>query len=72
MIKKTTLATFNDGEYAGQYDWSGGIPLSVGEEITVKVAGSMLVYVVTDKKTVLSDDGTDQDVSTNYFFSIKK
>jgi len=71
MIKKSTLATFNNGDYVGEYDWSGGIPLSVGEEITVTVKDKKLVYIVSDKQTQLSDDGQDQYVTTNYYFDLK-
>ncbi len=67
MIKKTTIATFKDGDYAGEYDWSGGIPLSVSETVYVKRKGQELIYKLVDKKTTLEDLGDDQIVRTEYF-----
>lgn len=49
MIKKTTIATFNNGAYAGQYDWQGGIPLSMGEVIEVNLDGKKLSYELLNK-----------------------
>lgn len=73
MIKKTTIATFKDGAYAGEYDWQGGIPLSVGETITVAVAGAAkLEYLLTGKDTSLEDDGRDQLVTTRYEFELRR
>jgi hypothetical protein len=71
MIKKTTTATFKDGQYAGEYDWQGGIPLSVGETITVTVAGTeKLDYTLVAKKTTLDDSGQDQTVTISYTFEL--
>src|SRR3990167_8920973 len=53
MIKKTTLATFKDGTYKGEYDWTGGIPLSQGELITIVVGQSELQYKLVSKTTRL-------------------
>lgn len=39
MIKKTTQAIFIDGDYKGEYDWKGGIPLSEGEQMQVHIGG---------------------------------
>ncbi len=72
MIKKVTIATFNDGDYAGDYDWTGGIPLTVNEEITIVLDGNKkLVYVLNDKQTTLTDNGKDQEVTIKYFFNVK-
>jgi len=68
MIKKTTTATFKDGNYAGEYDWQGGIPLSVGEIIKVTVNGEEMTYKLTEKTTSLDVTGQDQFVITNYSF----
>lgn len=71
MIKKTTQAIFQDGDYRGEYDWQGGIPMSEGETVTVttqdkKVSEYRLVY----KQTTLEDKGEDQVVVTRYIFSL--
>lgn len=72
MIKKVTLATFNNGDYAGVYDWTGGIPLTVGEEITIVLKShKILTYILNGKQTTLTDDGQDQKVVTKYSFDIK-
>jgi hypothetical protein len=50
MIKKTTIATFKNGDYAGQYDWRGGIPLTVGETISItQPNAARLEYKLVDK-----------------------
>jgi len=73
MIKKTTIATFKDGSYAGEYDWQGGIPLSVDETITVTVGKTeKLSYRLVDKETSLADDGQDQVVTTSYSFELSQ
>lgn len=70
MIKKSTTATFKGGEYQGIYDWQGGIPLTVGETITVIHNSKRLTYLLFDKKTILEDLGEDQNVRTEYFLSV--
>jgi len=71
MIKKATIATFNDGDYAGEYDWTGGIPLTVGEEIIIVLDNHQkLAYILSDKKTTLTDNGQDQEVVTEYSFNL--
>lgn len=73
MIKKTTIATFEDGNYTGEYDWKGGIPLSVGETITITVNNSdKLVYELITKETSLVDDGQDQEVTISYGFKLSE
>lgn len=69
MIKKTTIAVFRNGDYAGEYDWTGGIPLSVNEEITVLIGtDKKMKYKLVDKHTTLVDNADDQEVIINYFF----
>lgn len=70
MIKKTTRATFTNGGYKGEYDWKGGIPLGIGEKITIMRGAETLVYQVTDKKTTLNEDGDTQQVTTEYFLEL--
>lgn len=68
VIKKTTIATFLNGDYAGQYDWQGGIPVSVGEVIELTLNNKKLVYKLTNKKIELVVDGGEQLVTINYLF----
>ncbi len=68
MIKKQTIASFKDGNYAGDHDWKGGIPLSINEEITVTVGGEDLIYKLVDKEISMVDDGEDQEVVVKYYF----
>jgi hypothetical protein len=70
MIKKTTTATFKDGDYAGQYDWQGGIPLSVGEKVQVTLNGVKLNYKLVDKTTDLIVQREEQLVNTSYLFEL--
>lgn len=71
MIKKTTIATFRDGGYKGVYDWSGGIPLAVGETVTIIQNNQTLVYRVEDKQTRIEDGGEDQVVTIEYYLGYK-
>lgn len=68
MIKKTTTAIFKDGDYAGQYDWEGGIPLSVGEIINVNLNNNKFSYKLVDKTTNLTVSDKEQLVDTRYWF----
>ena len=70
MIKKVTTATFQDGGYKGVYDWSGGIPLTIGEIVTVVKDSQHFAYRLIDKKTTLEDFGEDQKVKTEYYLSL--
>lgn len=70
MIKKTTTATFKNGDYQGVYDWSGGIPLTVGETVTVMRNSQKHIYKLTNKETTLEDFGEDQDVKTEYYLEL--
>ncbi len=68
MIKKNTLAVFKDGDYKGEYDWTGGIPLTKDELVIVTKDGSEMVYKLVNKTTHLTDSGEDQDVQIKYYF----
>ena len=70
MIKKTTIAVFKDGDYKGEYDWKGGMPLSEGEVLVVHLKNpDRSISYVLDKKTIeLVDDGEDQLVKVEYNF----
>jgi hypothetical protein len=72
MIQKTTTATFKDGSYAGQYDWQGGIPLSVGEMMKVTLSGEQLSYTLVDKTTELTITEHKQLVTTCYWFELSR
>ncbi len=71
MIKKTTIATFKNGAYKGVYDWSGGIPLSVGEIVAVVRNSQKFLYKLIDKQTTLEDLGDDQNVTTEYYLELE-
>lgn len=66
MIKKNTKVVFRNGDFQGEYDWKGGIPLSVGEEMSVEVNGKNLVYKLSEKKVTCKSDGEDQVVDVFY------
>lgn len=70
MIKKTTIATFKDGDYAGEYDWQGGIPLSIGEVMDVSLNDVQLRYKLVDKTTKLTVKNDEQLVVTHYWFEL--
>jgi len=70
MIKKNTKAVFLDGDYQGEYDWKGGIPLSVGETMTVKIDGKELQYKLVQKKVTCDAKGEDQIVDVLYSFEL--
>lgn len=72
MIKKTTQAIFEDGEYQGTHDWKGGIPLSEGEEVKIHLQSSKeLTYTLTSKTVDFFENGDDQDVKIVYRFRLK-
>lgn len=70
MIKKSTKAIFKDGDYSGEYDWQGGIPLSADETILVKIESKVMTYRLTEKTTTLDVIGEDQIVETTYSFEL--
>ncbi len=70
MIRKNTLAIFYGGDYAGEYDWEGGVPLTVGENITVTLNDKSTDYNLKDKQTTLTDSGVNQEVLIKYYFEV--
>ena len=70
MIKKNTKAEFLDGDYKGEYDWKGGIPLSVGETMTVKINGKSLDYKLVKKEIICDAESEDQVVDVLYSFEL--
>lgn len=70
MIKKNTKAIFTDGDYKGEYDWKGGIPLSEGEIMSVKVSGKVLKYELTKKEISCDAENEDQIVDVVYTFEL--
>lgn len=70
MIKKSTKATFIDGDFKGEYDWRGGIPLSEGEVMNVKINNKLLKYKLIKKEINCDAEGEDQIVDVLYVFSL--
>ena len=67
MIKKTTTAIFDDGNYKGKKDWKGGIPLSEGEIITVNNQR----YILYNKTVEMTEQNEDQIVEIVYHFKLE-
>ncbi|MDP3987126.1 MAG: hypothetical protein Q8P81_02775 [Nanoarchaeota archaeon] len=70
MIKKNTKAIFLDGDFKGEYDWKGGIPLSEGEILSVKINGKLLQYRLTKKEVSCDAESEDQIVDVLYTFEL--
>ena len=70
MIKKNTKLIFIGGDYAGEYNWKGGIPLSVDEMMTVKINGKVLEYKLVGKVVSCDVEGEDQIVDVVYTFNL--
>ena len=70
MIKKNTKAIFLDGDFKGEYDWKGGIPLSEGEIMSVKINGKLLQYKLTKKEVSCDAESEDQIVDVLYTFEL--
>jgi hypothetical protein len=70
MIKKNTKAIFINGDFKGEYDWKGGIPLSEGETMTVKINGKLLKYKLTKKKIFCDAENEDQIIDILYSFEL--
>jgi hypothetical protein len=70
MIKKNTKAIFLDGDFRGKYDWKGGIPLSKGETLSVKINEKLLKYKLVKKKISCEARGGDQKVDVLYTFKL--
>jgi len=70
MIKKNTKAIFIDGDFKGEYDWEGGIPLSKNETMSVKINGKILQYKLIGKKISCDAESEDQIVDVIYTFKM--
>ncbi len=70
MIKKNTKAIFINGDFKGEYDWQGGIPLSEGETMSVKIKGKVLKYKLTKKEINCNAEKEDQIVDVVYTFKM--
>jgi len=70
MIKKNTKAIFLDGDFKGEYDWKGGIPLSEGEIMSVKINGKLLQYKLVKKEVSCDAENEDQIVDVLYTFEL--
>ena len=70
MIKKNTKVIFLDGDYEGEYDWKGGIPLSEGEIMSVKINGKILQYKLNKKEVSCDAESEDQTVNVVYTFKL--
>jgi hypothetical protein len=68
MIKKTTKAIFKENGEERVEDLVGGIPLSIGETMTIKNGNDSKEWKVVDKKIVYANDGEDQLVEVTYTF----
>ena len=68
-IKKNTKFIFeDDSEKSG--DFIGGLPLSVGEEITITQDGETITYLVIGKTITVNLDFEDELVDVTY--TVKK
>lgn len=70
MIKKNTKVIFLNGDFKGEYDWQGGIPLSEGEIMTVKINGKLLKYKLNKKEISCEAEREDQIININYTFKL--
>lgn len=70
MIKKNTKAIFLNGDFKGEYDWQGGIPLSEGEVMKVNFNKKIIEYELTKKEVSINIINNDQIVSIVYTFSL--
>ena len=68
-IKKNTTFIFEDDPKKSG-DFIGGLPLSVGEEITITENKETITYLITDKKITANLDGEDEMVDDIY--TVKK
>ena len=70
MIKKSTKAIFLDGDFKGEYNWKGGIPLSEGEVMSVKIKNKLLQYKLTKKEVSYNAEDENQTVVVLYIFNL--
>jgi len=68
MIKKTTIAVFKEEGVERKEELTGGIPLSVGEEMSVTNNNKTITWRVVDKKVEYINKGEDQLVQVTYIF----
>ncbi len=71
MIKKNTKAIFINGDFKGEYDWQGGIPLSEKEIMTVKINGKLLRYTLNNKQVSCDVKNENQIINVVYTFELK-
>lgn len=74
MIKKETQAIFEDGDFKGEFDWKGGIPLSEGEVINIhlKDHNRKISYVLVKKTVDFFFEINNQVVKVAYKFKQKQ
>ena len=63
-------AVFIDGDFKGEYDWKGGIPLSKGETLSVKINKKLLKYRLIRKEITCDAEKEDQKVDVLYTFQL--
>ncbi|MCR4327313.1 MAG: hypothetical protein NUV46_01910 [Nanoarchaeota archaeon] len=69
MIKKNTKAIFIDSGKEREEDLIGGIPLCVGENMTIIGSNSKKInWKVVDKKVEYINGGENQTVNITYTF----
>jgi len=68
MIKKTTIAVFKEEGVERKEELTGGIPLSVGEEMSVTNNNKTITWRVVDKKVEYINKGENQLVQVTYIF----
>ncbi len=68
MIKKTTIAVFKEEGVERKEELIGGIPLSVGEEMSITDDNQTVIWRVVDKKVEYINKGEDQLVQVTYIF----
>ena len=68
-IKKNTKFIFEDTPDKNG-DFIGGLPLSVGEELTITENGETITYLIINKKITANLDGEDEMVDVIY--TVKK
>ena len=71
MIKKNTKAIFKEEGNERIEDLIGGIPLSVGEVMSIKDENISKKWKVVDKKVDCINQGEDQLVEVVYTFELE-
>ena len=70
MIKKNTIVIFQDGTDEKSENLIGGMPLSVGETVSLHKENETIIYEVIDKKIDCFLKDEDQEV--NIIYTLKK